>query len=134
MISQKKLSRWCNLVRSLIYFFIAEHFFKNFVGDVFYCCNKNTRILKKFDKDINLLLIFSRVFQLDPEGSVHDDYVEIYSPDLNGRRLGRWFAKDAPQSLTAKDGFWIKFRSNDDSSRGKGFRAEWALGISSIIL
>ena len=67
-------------------------------------------------------------FQLDPDGGFYDDYVEIYSPDVNGQLQGRWYGSNAPTNLTHQSGFWVKFRSNDDEFKGQGFRAQWSHG------
>ncbi|GFN89691.1 cubilin, partial [Plakobranchus ocellatus] len=77
----------------------------------------------------NSLQLSFNVFSLDPIGGFYDDYVEIYTPDINGQLQGRWFANNMPSNLTNMAGIWIKFRSNDDENTGPGFSAEWTTGV-----
>ena len=76
----------------------------------------------------NLFLFLCSEFQLDPDGGFYDDYVEIYSPDLNGALQGRFYGNTLPTNLTLMHGVWVKFRSNTDEFRGQGFRAQWNHG------
>ena len=79
------------------------------------------------DKSFLFYPLYSE-FLLDPSGGFYDDYVEIYSPDLNGALMGRWYGNTLPTNLTQMQGIWIKFRSNADEFRGQGFRAQWNHG------
>ena len=55
---------------------------------------------------------------------MNSDWIEIYSPDVNGRLIGRWYGNNPPQNLTSLPGAWIKFRS-DNEITGQGFRMNW---------
>jgi len=69
------------------------------------------------------------LFQLEDHENCNYDYIEIHEGQLGGPLLGRFCGNDAPSNLTAYNGLWIKFRS-DESSTGQGFVAQYTSGES----
>lgn len=55
------------------------------------------------------------------------DYLELREGNVHGRLLGRYCGNQAPSNLTAVNGLWIKFRS-DDSLTEQGFIAQYSTG------
>ncbi|WAR06690.1 CUBN-like protein, partial [Mya arenaria] len=65
------------------------------------------------------------VFDLETHDNCNYDYIELHEGELGGPLLGRFCGNDIPSNLTAYNGVWMKFRS-DDSSTGRGFVAQYA--------
>lgn len=65
-----------------------------------------------------------RTFNLMNHPSCNYDYVELREGDVHGRLIGRYCGTRFPGNLTAANGLWIKFRS-DEYGSGTGFLAEF---------
>ncbi|KAH3692443.1 hypothetical protein DPMN_194284 [Dreissena polymorpha] len=69
-------------------------------------------------------LAFS-VFNMEDHEFCNLDYVEIHEGQLGGPLLGRFCGENRPTNLTAYNGLWIKFRS-DESASALGFVAQFS--------
>ncbi|KAL5010260.1 hypothetical protein ScPMuIL_012565 [Solemya velum] len=52
------------------------------------------------------------------------DYVELREKDVTGRLIGRYCGHDIPNNITAANGVWVKFRSDNDGT-DNGFIAQF---------
>ncbi|XP_053408750.1 cubilin-like isoform X2 [Mercenaria mercenaria] len=64
-------------------------------------------------------------FNMEVHDNCNYDYLELHEGELGGPLLGRFCGNDIPSNLTAYNGLWIKFRS-DDSATGQGFIASYS--------
>lgn len=55
------------------------------------------------------------------------DYLELREGNVHGRLIGRYCGDQTPTNLTAVNGIWAKFRS-DDSYNEQGFIAQYSTG------
>ncbi|XP_052697133.1 cubilin-like isoform X2 [Crassostrea angulata] len=72
----------------------------------------------------NRVGISFQTFNLMNHPSCNYDYVELREGDVHGRLIGRYCGTRFPGNLTAANGLWIKFRS-DEYGSGTGFLAEF---------
>ncbi|XP_071156308.1 cubilin-like isoform X2 [Mytilus edulis] len=73
----------------------------------------------------NILIAFSFFSLEDHLPTCAMDYLELREGNVHGRLLGRYCGNQAPSNLTAVNGLWIKFRS-DDSLTEQGFIAQYS--------
>ncbi|XP_021339749.1 cubilin-like, partial [Mizuhopecten yessoensis] len=59
------------------------------------------------------IMVSFSVFSLEDNPSCNFDYLELRETDVNGNLIGRYCNTNLPSNLTAYNGLWMKFRSDD---------------------
>ncbi|KAK3106526.1 hypothetical protein FSP39_021900 [Pinctada imbricata] len=77
----------------------------------------------------NRVMVSFGMFSFESHDNCNFDYLEIREGDVNGRFIGRYCGNDLPGNITAANGMWIKFRS-DESSTAPGFVADFSSDLS----
>lgn len=55
------------------------------------------------------------------------DYLEVRESNSSGRLFGAFCGKNIPPAIPNANGYWLKFRSDNDGV-GRGFRLEYNYG------
>lgn len=69
--------------------------------------------------------IFYSVFNLEYHEFCNKDYIEARHENPGGNLIGRFCGSTFPRNISARDGLWLKFRS-DDQVKGQGFVAHFS--------
>ena len=72
-------------------------------------------------------IFYNSTFSVGYSRRCNNDYLEVREGDASGRLIGRYCGRSLPGNITASNGIWMKFRSDNRGTR-RGFSATYNSG------